>query len=105
MIIFDIRTQQEYNKGHICSAFLVKTPLPPLTSEKTKNLYEKLKKLTVRTPKDMRIYVYCKKGIRAKKAKDILNKLGFHNVVSLGGVEQQYLKKLIANKKVKFCKK
>ena len=49
------------------------------------------------------MYVYCKKGIRAKIAVDILKKQGMKNVISLGGVERGKLKKTLDNNQIKLC--
>lgn len=37
-------------------------------------------------PKDMAIYTYCKGGVRAGKAKEILEENGFTDVTNIGGL-------------------
>ena len=100
--VLDIRTHEEYCKGHICGAYNIETPLPPFTPSKIQNLFNKLNdlRLCYRKP----IYVYCKKGIRAQKAKEILEYLGYHNVISLGGVNEGLLQNEINLGNVKLCK-
>lgn len=85
-LILDTRTQKEYDSGHIPSAVLVPTPLPPLDERAVVDLARRLAKLTEGVPKSQRILVYCKKGIRAGKAVDILRRMGFEDVTNLGGV-------------------
>jgi len=92
MIILDIRTRKEFVQGHVCGATLIPTPLPTgspasLSKKERGNLIRKLKKELKEVNKNTEIAVYCKKGIRSNIAKNILNNLGYHNVVDLGGVE------------------
>ena len=35
--ILDIRTREEYCKGHICGSYNIETPLPPFTQSKIQN--------------------------------------------------------------------
>lgn len=88
MVILDIRTPAEYAAGHLPGAILVPTPLPPLSEWQTQVLRDRLQKLQLdpRLP----VYVYCKKGVRAKLAVDHLRSLGFE-AMSLGGVEGGWL--------------
>ena len=93
-LLLDIRTKEEYCKGHIPGAILIETPLPPLTSQKKTTLKRKLSRFVevYRISKNRPIIVYCKKGIRAGEAKKILLSLGYTNIMSLGGVETEPLK-------------
>lgn len=97
-VIFDIRTKKEFCSGHICGAYHVDTPYPPFTQKTRSTLYQKLQDMTVNLGKEVTIFVYCKKGIRAAEAKEMLHKLGFNKVVSLGGVDIGKLGKMMKGK-------
>ena len=73
-VILDVRTQDEYNQGHIPGAVLI-----PDTEIRTKA--EK-----VLTDKDQRILVYCRSGRRSKLAADALVELGYTNIWEFGGI-------------------
>ena len=73
-VILDVRTQDEYNQGHIPGAVLI-----PDTEIRTKA--EK-----VLTDKDQRILVYCRSGRRSKLASEILLELGYTNIWEFGGI-------------------
>lgn len=101
-IILDIRSKEEYCKGHICNSFNIPTPLPPFTNDSVNNLQNNLKKFIKKNKikKDVTIIVYCKKGIRAEKAKMLLHKLGVKNVINIGGLLVEPLKSSVN----KLCK-
>ena len=84
MVLLDIRSHDEYCKGHLCNAELIDTPIL-LTAYSKNILYLRLLGLNIN--KNVRIYVYCKKGIRSKLASDILLKLGYKTVINMGGLE------------------
>lgn len=86
-LLLDIRTKQEYEEYHLPGAILVPTPLPPLTAQVYSNLGFQLVNVVSGVSPDTYIFVYCKKGIRAGAAVDILKHLGYHNTVSLGGLQ------------------
>jgi phage shock protein E len=73
--VIDVRTQEEWNSGHIEGAILIP--------------YEQIGKTigTVIKEKTQRIYVYCRSGRRSAIAKDTLNKLGYKDVINLGSLE------------------
>lgn len=78
----DVRTPEEYQQGHV---------------QKAKNIpHNKIVdgSVSINAKKDAVIYVYCKSGNRANKAKNALNKQGFTNVKNLGSFEeaQRFLK-------------
>ena len=91
--ILDIRTRDEFCKGHVARAIHVETPLPPLSSAQRQRLARKLKALRL-SKQHPPILVCCKKGIRAQVAKDILNSLGYKNVKNIGGKEKGAVKKV-----------
>lgn len=72
-ILLDVRTPDEYKKGHIEGAILISSADPALES--------KLKKLQINQP----IYVYCRSGRRSASVADTLLKLGFKEVINLEG--------------------
>ena len=73
-IILDVRTQEEYDEGHIEGAVLIPD-------------YEIAAKAeSVLTDKDQLILVYCRSGRRSKLAAEELVKLGYTNVAEFGGI-------------------
>ena len=73
-IILDVRTQEEYDQGHIPGAMLI-----PNTEIETRAEDELL-------DKDQLILVYCRSGNRSKKAAEILVELGYTNIKEFGGI-------------------
>jgi rhodanese-related sulfurtransferase len=110
-ILLDVRTRREFCEAHLCGAWHVNTKLPPLDSEACQRLYRKLQEKVEPYPEATPIILYCKKGIRAKMAKDILETMGYRNVASLGGVEIEPLQSVMSGKtklkglNVCLCKK
>jgi phage shock protein E len=73
-ILLDVRTQEEYDAGHIEGAILI----PDYEIE--------AKAETVLTDKDTLILVYCRSGRRSKNAASSLATLGYTNVKEFGGI-------------------
>lgn len=73
-IILDVRTQEEYDQGHIPGAIVI-----PDTEVKDK-AEEML------PDKDQLILVYCRSGRRSKNAAQILAELGYTNIREFGGI-------------------
>ena len=73
-IILDVRTQEEYDQGHIPGAIVI-----PDTQIKAR-AEEML------TDKDQLILVYCRSGRRSKLAAEILAELGYTNIKECGGI-------------------
>ena len=73
-IILDVRTQEEYDQGHIPGAILI-----PDTEIKTKAE-------DVLTDKNQLILVYCRSGRRSKLAAEALAELGYTNIKEFGGI-------------------
>jgi len=74
MILIDVRTPEEYAGGHIAKS--INIPIQIFEEEiKAKNY-----------SKDSFIVVYCKSGVRSKKAAQILDSLRFTNTYTLGGI-------------------
>ena len=73
-IILDVRTQEEYDQGHIPGAILI-----PDTEVESKAE-------EVLTDKNQLILVYCRSGRRSKLASEILVELGYTNIKEFGGI-------------------
>lgn len=73
-LILDVRTQAEYDQGHIPGAIVI-----PDTEVKDK-AEEAL------PDKDQLILVYCRSGRRSKNAAQILAELGYTNIREFGGI-------------------
>jgi len=73
-IILDVRTQEEYDEGHISGA----------TQISHEEIAEKAEKML--TDKDQLILVYCRSGRRSKIAAEALVELGYTNIKEFGGI-------------------
>ena len=70
-ILLDVRSQQEYNEEHLPNAINI-------------NLYDLQKEVLKKIPnKNTTIVTYCSCGIRSKKAKEILENIGYTEVYNL----------------------
>ncbi len=73
-IILDVRTQEEYDQGHILGAILIpNTEIEDRAEE-------------VLTDKNQLILVYCRSGRRSKLAVEALVELGYTNAKEFGGI-------------------
>ncbi len=74
VVILDVRTEEEYkNDGHLKGAILINI--------QSGNFADKVNKLD----KEKTYVVYCKGGIRSMKACNIMDGLGFKNIINLDG--------------------
>ena len=73
-IILDVRTEEEYNEGHIAGALLL--PLAEVEARAAEVLPDKAKA----------VLVYCRSGRRSALAAQALTQLGYSNVYDLGGI-------------------
>ena len=73
-IILDVRTQEEYDEGHIPGAIVISH----------EEIAEKAEK--VLTDKEQLILVYCRSGRRSKIAAEALVELGYTNIKEFGGI-------------------
>lgn len=73
VIIVDVRTQEEYDAGHIEHAILI--PNESISAEPSEL-----------EDKDAMILVYCRSGARSKQASDKLVNLGYTNIYDFGGI-------------------
>ena len=71
-IIVDVRTQDEYNEGHLEKALLIPV--------------DELDQRIGELPKDLPIIVYCRSGVRSRKAAEILIENEFSQVYDMGGI-------------------
>ena len=74
VIILDVRTQEEFDNGHINNAVL----LP--------NYEIKEKAESVITDKNQTILVYCRTGVRSEAASKELIEMGYTKVFDFGGI-------------------
>ena len=73
-ILLDVRTEEEFNEGHIDGAILIPD-------------YEITKKAEdILTDKNQLILVYCRSGRRSKLAADSLATMGYTNIKEFGGI-------------------
>ena len=73
-VILDVRTNEEYDEGHIPNSVLIPD-------------YEIRERAESELPdKDQLILVYCRSGNRSKTASAILVELGYTNIVEFGGI-------------------
>ena len=73
-VILDVRTQQEFESGHISGATCIpnetiKTDPPALLPDKKQT-----------------IFVYCRTGRRSKEAAQKLTDMGYENIIEFGGI-------------------
>ena len=73
-IILDVRTQEEYDEGHIPGAIVISH----------EEIAEKAE--DVLTDKNQMILVYCRSGRRSKIAAEALVELGYTNIKEFGGI-------------------
>jgi rhodanese-related sulfurtransferase len=74
IIIVDVRTQEEFDSGHIENAILI--PDTEISSKAESTL----------TDKSATILVYCRSGRRSAGAAEELSKLGYTNIYDFGGI-------------------
>ena len=73
-IILDVRTQEEYDQGHIPGAIVISHEEIEAKAE------------AVLQDKSQLILVYCRSGRRSKIAAEALVKLGYTNIKEFGGI-------------------
>lgn len=73
-VILDVRTQEEYDEGHVPGAILI--PNTEIENRAEEELPDKAQL----------ILVYCRSGRRSKLAAQILADLGYTNVKEFGGI-------------------
>lgn len=73
-IVLDVRSQEEYNNGHIENSILI--PIDNLEDDAETKLINK----------DQKILIYCRSGNRSEKAADLLLQMGYTNIYDFGGI-------------------
>ena len=73
-IILDVRTQAEYETGHIPGAICI--PNETIGTDKISGLPDQ----------NQLIFVYCRSGNRSKQAAGKLIRAGYANIVEIGGI-------------------
>lgn len=73
-ILLDVRTKGEYESGYIPGA--INIPLSDIDEEIISSLPDK----------SQMILVYCRSGNRSREASDKLSKLGYTNILEIGGI-------------------
>ena len=74
VIIMDVRTQAEYDEGHIPGALLL--PNESIGTQEIEDLPDK----------EQTILVYCRSGNRSKQAAQKLAELGYTNIYEFSGI-------------------
>lgn len=79
-ILIDVRSPKEYSEGHLKGAILIPE-------------YEIKEKILQRVnDREKEIIVYCQSGVRAKKALETLEELGYNNVYNIyNGLDNIYI--------------
>jgi phage shock protein E len=75
-LIIDVRTPAEWNEGHLLNAKHIEW----------QEIGERIVGITF--SKNETIYVYCRTGNRSGKAKEILDQLGYSDVINAGAVTE-----------------
>ena len=75
-VLLDVRTQEEFDAGHIASAILL--PYDEIA----------LKAATVLPDKEKEIVLYCRSGRRSAIAKKALVELGYKDIEDFGGINR-----------------
>ena len=77
-MIVDVRTPAEYSRGHLSQAFnMPLDEVDGLLPNKVKD-------------RERVILVHCQTGLRSRKAKERLEKIGYKNVYDLGSYERAF---------------
>lgn len=75
MIIIDVRTKGEYERGHIEGALL-------------HDIMDMMQGVYPDLPKDEKIVLYCESGNRSMMAKNFMESAGYTNVIDGGGMDE-----------------
>ena len=72
--VVDVRTQDEWNRGHLEGALHIE--------------WQDILQLSSDINKDEKIYLYCRSGNRSGKATKILEDAGYINVINAGNIQE-----------------
>ena len=75
-VIIDVRSESEWNEGHLSKAYRVDW------DEIARSIEE------IVPDKNVQIILYCRSGNRAGKSMKILTNLGYTNVINAGGIKE-----------------
>ena len=75
-VIIDVRSESEWNEGHLSEAYRVDWD----------EIAESIEEIV--PDKNMQIILYCRSGNRAGKSMKILTNLGYTNVINAGGIKE-----------------
>lgn len=75
-VLIDVRTELEFAEG----------ALPGATRIETENLAERI--AAIAPDKDAPVVLYCRSGRRASAAQDLLQELGYSQVINAGGYQE-----------------
>lgn len=73
-VLIDVRTEEEYDEGHLKGAYLI--PLDSIGSLAADSPF----------PRGQLMLIYCRSGRRSKLAAEELCRMGYTNVVEIGGI-------------------
>ena len=77
-LVVDVRSPNEFNAGHLSQAF--NYPIDQIEMNLPNNVKDR-KRI---------ILVHCQSGLRSKKAKERLEKIGYENVFDMGSYERAF---------------
>ena len=75
-VLIDVRTADEFAEGALPGAVRIETP----------DIAERIG--TLAPEKDTPVVLYCRSGRRASEAQDVLEKLGYTQVINAGGYDE-----------------
>jgi rhodanese-related sulfurtransferase len=84
-IYIDVRTEQEFNNGHVPKAINIPVVWPDPSTRRMQPNPDFLKVLSAHVSKDKRIIVGCQAGGRSQFAAELLVKDGFQDVSNMQG--------------------
>ena len=73
-IIIDVRTIEEWKKGHLDGAIHIE--------------WQDILSISDTVAKDKKIYLYCRSGNRSKKATKMLNETGYYKAINAGSISK-----------------
>jgi phage shock protein E len=74
MLYIDVRTKEEYDRGHVYGAM-------------HHDIMDIMTGVLPNVPKDEEITLYCESGNRSMMAKSMLEKVGFTHIINGGGMD------------------
>jgi rhodanese-related sulfurtransferase len=84
-IYIDVRTENEYNAGHVPDAINIPVVWPDLATRQMKANPDFVKVVSANLAKDKKIIVGCQMGGRSQLAAELLDKDGFQDVSNMYG--------------------